>query len=297
MDIEALQTFVNVAEAGGLTPAAHRLGLAKSVVSRRLMRLEAELGTQLLARTKRGASLTEAGRTLRDFAARIVAEFEAGKEAVGPAGELRGRLRIAAPVSFGPTHLAPMLAELARRYPLLHVHTNYSDRTVDLIGEGYDCAIRVGHLPASNLLAKRVGSIHGKLVASPEYVKTHGAPENPDQLIKHEALMQGTESWRFMDGDKALTVRPQGRFKADNPVALAAAAVAGLGLGYLADSVVDEHIRRGALVPVMRRFPPQPAGIYVVRPQTQHVARKIRVLMELLSDWCSRDDQRSKEGR
>lgn len=282
MNIEELQTFVEVADAGGVSPAARRLGVAKSVVSRRLLRLETELGILLLARTTRGAALTEAGVAFRDHAARIVSEYEAATDAILPAGELRGRFRIAAPISFGPTHIAPVLAELAKRHPLLELQACYSDRTVDLIGEGYDCAIRVGHLPSSTLIARRVGSIHGKLVASPAYVAAHGAPETPDELPDHQSLMQGTESWRFMDGDKAITVRPQGRFKADNPIALAAAAVAGLGLGYLSDSVTDEHVERGALVPVMVRFPPQPAGIYVVRSRSQHPTRKIRALIDLL---------------
>jgi DNA-binding transcriptional LysR family regulator len=285
LDIEEFQTFVEVADAGGVSPAARRLGVAKSVISRRLQRLEAQLGAQLLARTTRGAALTEAGTAFRDYAARIVAEYEAATDAIRPAGDLRGRFRIAAPISFGPTHLAPVLAEMAKRHPQLHLHANYSDRTVDLIGEGYDCGIRVGHLQDSALIARRVGSIHGKLVASPAYVAAHGAPETPDELLNHQSLMQGTESWRFMDGDKAITVHPQGRFKADNPIALAAAAVAGIGLGYLSDTVTDEHIERGALVPVMTRFPPQPAGIYVIRSRSQHPTRKIRALIELLVEW------------
>lgn len=282
MDIEELQTFVQVADAGGVSPAARRLGVTKSVISRRLLRLETQLGVQLLARTTRGAALTDAGITFREYAARIVAEIEAARDAILPAGELQGRLRIAAPISFGPTHLAPVLAQMARRHPLLNIHTNYSDRTVDLIGEGYDCAIRVGHLQSSNLIAKRVGSIYGKLVASPEYVKANGAPETPTELLDHQSLMQGTESWRFMDGNKIITVNPQGRFKADNPVALVAAAVAGLGLGYLSDSVTEEHIKKGALVPVMVRYPPLLAGIHVVRPRSRHPTRKIRVLTEML---------------
>lgn len=282
MDIEALQTFVQVADAGGVSPAARRLGVTKSVISRRLLRLETQLGVQLLARTTRGAALTDAGIAFREYAARIVAEIEAARDAILPAGELQGRFRIAAPISFGPTHLAPVLAQMARRHPLLNIHTNYSDRTVDLIGEGYDCAIRVGHLQNSNLIAKRVGSIYGKLVASPEYVKANGAPETPTELLDHQSLMQGTESWRFMDGDKIITVNPQGRFKADNPIALVAAAVAGLGLGYLSDSVTEEHIKNGALVPVMVRYPPLLAGIHVVRPRSRHPTRKIRVLTDML---------------
>ncbi|WP_440224454.1 LysR family transcriptional regulator [Dokdonella sp. MW10] len=282
MDIEALRTFVEVADAGGVSPAARRLGVAKSVVSRHLARLEAELGVQLLARTTRGASLTEAGATFREHAARICNEVDTAMETLLPSGELRGRLRIAAPLSFGPTHLAPVLADMARRHPQLHVHTCYSDRFVDLVSEGFDCAIRIGYLQDSNLVARRVGPLYGKLVASPAYIEAHGAPETPDELASHEALMQGTEAWMFLDGERTVTVHPRGRFKADNATALVAAAVAGLGVAWLPDGITDDHVASGALVPVMTRYPPPPAGIYVVRPPGPHPSRKVRALTELL---------------
>ncbi len=273
---------MEVADAGGVSPAARRLGVSKSIVSRRLARLESELGLQLLARTTRGAALTEAGATFRDHAAKACKEIELATETLLPAGELCGRLRIAAPLSFGPTHFAPVLAALARQHPQLHVHTSYSDRFVDLVAEGYDCAIRVGYLQDSNLIARRVGPLYGKLVASPRYIDTHGAPEAPEDLAAHEALMQGTEAWQFQDGDRTVTVHPRGRFKADNAIALTAAAVAGLGIAWLPDGITGEHVASGALVPVMTRYPPPPAGIYVIRPPGQHPARKVRVLTELL---------------
>jgi DNA-binding transcriptional LysR family regulator len=282
MDMEELETFVEVADAGGVTPAARRLGISKSIVSRRLARLEADLGVQLLARTTRGAALTEAGVTFRDYASRACAEMDAAKETILPAGELRGRLRIALPLSFGSSHLAPVLAQLAVRHPNLQVHTLYSDRFVDLIAEGFDCAIRIGYLPDSNLIARRVGPIYGKLVASPTYIRSRGAPERPEDLLEHEALMQGTESWQFLDGTKTVTVNPQGRFKADNGVALVAAAVAGLGIAYLPDGLTDDHVMSGELVPIMTRFPPPPAGVFVIRPPGQHPLRKVRVLTEML---------------
>lgn len=282
MEIEDLQTFVEVADAGGVSPAARRLGVSKSIVSRRLVRLEADLGVQLLARTTRGAALTEAGTVFREHAARICTEMDIARETILPAGDLRGLLRIAAPLTFGPTHLAPVLAELPLRHPLLHVHTRYSDRFVDIVAEGFDCAIRVGYLSDSNLIARRVAPLHGKLVASPDYVRVHGAPETPEQLLAHQALMQGTESWRFTDGDRTITVHPQGRFKADNGVALAAAAVAGLGIAVLPDFLIEEHLASETLVAVMTSYPPPEGGIYVVRPPGQHPARKIRVLTELL---------------
>jgi len=288
LDIEELQTFVEVADAGGVSSAALRLGLSKSIVSRRLFRLEKELGVQLLARSTRGAALTEAGSTFRDFAARVCAEIDVARETILPADELRGRLRVAAPLSFGLAHFAPALAEMARRHPLLHIQTCYTDRFVDLIAEGYDCAIRVGYLQDSSLIARRISPVYGKLVASPGYVKAHGSPETPEELVAHQALMQGTEAWQLTDGDKVITVRPQGRFKADNGTALLAAAVAGLGIAYLPDWLTDEHVVSGALVPILTRYPLPPAGAYVLRSPGQHPARKIRVLTELLIEHCER---------
>ncbi|CAM4119001.1 LysR family transcriptional regulator [Bordetella muralis] len=285
MDIEDLQTFVSVADAGGVSSAARRLGISKSIVSRRLLRLETELGIQLLARTTRGAALTEAGAAFRDHAARACAEIDVARDTILPTGDLRGRLRVAVPVSLGPDHFAPVLADLGRRHPQLYIDASYSDRFVDLIAEGFDCAIRVGYLQDSNLIARRVAPLYGKLVASPGYIDAHGAPGTPDDLLVHQALMQGTEAWQFMDGDKIVTVRPQGRFKADNGIALAAAAAAGLGVAWLPDCVTYEYVASGALVPIMTGYPPPPAGIYVIRPPGQHPARKIRVLIELLIEY------------
>ncbi|VFR95643.1 Transcriptional regulator, LysR family [plant metagenome] len=282
MDIEELLTFVEVADAGGVSPAALRLGLSKSIVSRRLARLEAELGVQLLARSTRGAALTEAGATFRDYAARIGAEIEIARETILPEGGLRGRLRVAIPLTFGSTHFAPVLAEMARQHPQLHIHASYSDRFVDLIAEGFDCAIRGAYLQDSSLIAKRVGPIEGKLVASPDYIEAHGSPKTIEEIVLHQALMQGTEAWRFTDGNKVVTVRPQGRFKADSATALAAAAVAGLGIAWLPDYVTEEHLASGALVPIMTRYPVPSGAVYVVRPPSQHPSRKVQVLTELL---------------
>lgn len=282
MDIEDLQTFVAVADAGGVSAAARRLGLAKSIVSRRLLRVEADIGVQLLARTTRGAALTEAGALFRDHAARASAEIDTAREAILPTGELRGRLRIAMPLTFGPTHFAPVLADMARRHPQLQIHTSYSDRFVDLIAEGFDCAVRGGYLQDSNLIARRVGPIRGKLVASPDYIRTYGSPESPDEVAKHQALMQGTETWQFLDGDRIVAIAPQGRFKADSATALAAAAVAGLGIAWLPDCVTYQHVASGSLVPIMTRYPVPPAAAYVVRPPSQHPTRKVRVLTDML---------------
>ena len=282
LDVEDLRTFVTVADAGGVTAAARRLGLSKSIVSRRLVRLEQELGVQLLSRSTRGAVLTEAGATFREHAARVAAELDAAREALSPEGELRGLLRVAAPLTFGPTHVAPVLAELAHRHPQLRIHAAYSDRFVDLIGEGFDAAVRLGYLPDSNLVARRIAPMRAKLVASPAYLEAHGTPRTPEDLPNHEALMQGTETWRLARNGKTIGVHVHGRFKADNGAALAAAALAGLGIAALPDFLIDAPIAAGALVPLLNDFPPPEAGLYVVRPPGDYPPRKVRALIDIL---------------
>ena len=282
LDLEDLQTFVEIADAGGLSPAARRLGVSKSIISRRLIRLESELGVQLLARSTRGTALTEAGSTFREHANRVVAEIDTARETMLPAGDLRGRLRIAAPQSCSLCGFSSVLADLTRRYPRLEVNTSYTDRFVDIIAEGFDCAIQIGNLTDSNLIARRIRTISAKILASPSYIQTHGAPEAPDDLLEHQALLQGTEAWHLRDGDNIIAVHPRGRFKADNAGALAAAAVEGVGIALLPNFLTESHLKSGALVPVMSRYPVPDGGLYVLRPPGRHPARKVRVLTELM---------------
>jgi DNA-binding transcriptional LysR family regulator len=162
------------------------------------------------------------------------------------------------------------------------VHAAYSDRFVDLVGEGFDAAVRVGYLADSNLVARRIAPFRGKFVASPEYIAAHGAPRTAEELLEHACVMQGTESWRLVREGKTIAVRPHGRFKADNGVALAAAALAGVGIAALPDFLIDEHIASGALVPVLADSPPPEAGIYVVRPPGKFAPRNVRVLIDIL---------------
>lgn len=284
MNTQDLRTFVEVADAGGVTAAARRLGIAKAIVSRQLIRLETDLGIQLLARTTRGASLTEAGATFREYAAKVIADLDTARETIMPDGELRGRLRIAAPLSFGPTHLAPVLAQLGRQHPSLHIQTCYSDRHVNLIEEGFDCAIRFGRPAPSTLLSRRIAPLYASLVASPDYLARYGAPEKPEDLLNHEAILQGTEPWDFLDGDEIITLNVQGRFKADNGVAIMAAAIEGLGIACLPDGLIIDHLASGALVRVMPNYPTPVYGIFVIRPPRQHPLPKVRILTELLID-------------
>ncbi|MCX5493927.1 LysR substrate-binding domain-containing protein [Kaistia dalseonensis] len=281
MEIEDLRTFVEVADAGGINSAARRLGLAKSIVSRRLLRLEEELGAELLARTTRGAVLTEAGISFRDQAADICAKIDAAREEMSPNGDIRGLLRIAGPASVG-TYFASVLADLARRHPALNVHTRFSDQYVDLAAEGFDCGIRVGYMPDSNLIARKIGSLPVRLYASPDYIAENGAPEYPGDILKHAAITAGTNSWVFSDGDQSFTVNPQGRFRADNAYVLTEAAAAGLGILAMGAMIAEPYVQDGRLVPIMTRFTLPDVGIFVVRPPSQHTPRKVRVLIDLM---------------
>lgn len=282
MEVDDLRTFVEVADAGGVSSAARRMGLAKSIVSRRLSRLEDELGVQLLARTTRGAALTEAGVTFRDHAARMFAELEAAREEILPAGELRGRLRLAAPSSFGPEYFAPALARMAAMHPLLAVNVRFSDRYVDLVGEGFDCGIRVGYLPDSNLVARRIGTFAVGLYASPAYIRDRGEPVTPDDVADHSAVMIATEAWKFGREGRTVEVHPHGRFKADSAGAIGEATAQGVGIAALPDVIAARFVEEGRLRAIMTEWSLPSVGVFVVRPPGQHLARKVRVLTELL---------------
>jgi len=284
MNLEDLQAFVEVCEAGGFGRAGQHLGLSKSMVSRRVSRLEAGLGTQLLSRTTRGVALTEAGVEFKQHADRVLAELEAAREAMAARGdEIVGSLRVAAPLSFGMTHLAPVLAELALRHPRLEVDAAYSDRFVDLIGERFDVAVRLGALRDSSLIARQIAPIRGVAVASAAYLEAHGVPLRPEDLMGHQALLHGPEVWNFRDGRKLVTIRPEGRFRADNGQALLAAAKAGLGVAVLPTFLAGPALNAGELVPLLLDFPMPEAGLHVVRPPPAGpMTGKVRALTELL---------------
>ena len=282
MEIEDIQAFVEVAGSGGLSAAAKRLGVSKSIVSRRIARLEKSLGAQLLSRTTRGATLSEAGATFREHAVRIAAEADAARDAIAEEGKVRGRLRISAPLSFGPTHFAPVFAELASRYPELEIHASYSDRHVDLVAEGFDAAIRLGVLEDSSLVARRIITFGGRLVASPAYLAKRGTPRNPNELLTHDAVNRINDTWPLTTADGVIELHPRARFTADNGAALVPAVLAGLGIALLPDFLIADHIASGALVIVMPDYPMPEAGVYVVRPPGGSAPCKVRVLIDIM---------------
>lgn len=284
MDIDDIRAFVEVAEAGGLTRAATRLGVSKSVISRRLARLESGVSAQLVSRTTRGVSLTEAGAAFKAHAERMLAALDAGREAVRQdGGEITGRLRLSASMSFGATHLGPVLAELALRHPKLEVQASFSDRYVDMVGERYDAAIRLGSLPDSSLVARRIAPVLGAVVASAAYLERHGVPRTPEDLRGHAMVAQEHEVWRFLDGRRQITVTPHARFVADSGHALMAAALAGVGIARLPTFLCGPAIAAGELQVLLRDWKMPEAGLFVLRPPpAENAPAKVRALTELL---------------
>jgi DNA-binding transcriptional LysR family regulator len=282
-DLDDIRTFAEVAETGSLTRAGARLGLSKSVVSRRLARLEAELGMPLVARSTRGLSLTEAGSDFRPYAERMIAELQSARDALSRQGEATGRLRLSAPLSFGHSHLAPVIAELAVRNPRLAIDTSYTDRHVDLVGEGFDAAVRLGTLSDSSLIARRIAAVGARLVASPAYLARAGVPRTPEDLAAHETVPHHGQAWTFVRDGRRTSFRPRGRFTSDSGEADLAAVIAGLGIAAMPDFLAGPRIARGDLVTVLADYVLPPAGLYVVRPPPAEPApMKVRVLVDLM---------------
>lgn len=284
-DLESIRAFVEVVETGGFTRAAARLGVSKSILSRRVTALEADLGARLLSRTTRGISPTEAGLEFKLRAERILADLEDAREAVAQSGEsLGGTLRIALPLSFGLRHVQPVLQELALEHPRLKIEAAYSDGLVDLVAERFDVAVRLGVLADSTLVARRIAPILAAVVASPAYLDRRGRPQAPADLAEHDAVVQTGmrmgEAWRFQDGKRTITVRPEARFRADNAEAVARAAAAGLGVAMLPTFLAGTFIETGELEPVLMGFPiGADAGLYIVRPPGPPPA-KVRILTD-----------------
>lgn len=285
-ELDDLRSFVEVVESGGFNRAAKRLGVSKSIVSRRIARMEADLGTRLITRTTRGISPTEAGLEFKLRSERILAEFDEAREAVAQqAGEVVGRLRLSAPMSFGIRHIAPVLAELAKRHPRLEMEVSYNDRLSDLIAERFDAAIRIGALRDSSLVARRIAPARSVVVASPDYLARNGYPKTPEDLAAHECLIYTGRSdpdWHFGVGKRSVTVRAHGRLRTDSGDVIVGWAIAGLGISNTPTFLVGEAIDSGALVPLLLDYPTQEFGIYVVRPPGSYVPGKVRVLIDTL---------------
>ncbi|WP_271407746.1 LysR family transcriptional regulator [Pseudomonas sp. Q1-7] len=290
---EDMRVFVVVVETGGFSAAAQRLNIAKSVVSRRMSALERHLECRLFNRTTRRLSLTETGLEYFEHAQRILRDLAEAEEATrGLQRELRGRLRLAAPMSFGLKHLSPALNEFMRAHPGLEVELDLNDRYVDLVNEGYDLTLRIGRLPDSTLVARELGPCPHAVCASPAYLAEQGIPEVPDDLRKHQCLgyknRASSSQWQFLMGRewRSVVVRP--RLIANNGEVLVQAAVDGLGLVSLPRFLLEESLASGALVEVLRDFPLPSSQIYAVCPPGRRLPAKVRALIDFLVERFSR---------
>ena len=286
----AIEAFIRVAEAQSFSEGARRLNKSKSLISRQVSALEAELGVRLLQRTTRSITLTEAGRTFYEHGLRILSELEDATLSVSRLQAVpRGCLSINAPMSFGFLHLAPALPDFLRRYPEIRVDTVMNDRKVDLIDEGFDVAVRIGRLTESSLIARRLAPIRIVACASPDYLAQHGEPLVPDDLTQHQCLMNTiqvpSDEWRFIHPDgKDWAVSVNGPLRVNNGDALKEAAVKGLGLTMLPTFIVGNELRSGQLVSVLNNFVPQDIALYAVYPHSRLLSPKVRALIDFLAE-------------
>ncbi|AXS39727.1 LysR family transcriptional regulator [Breoghania sp. L-A4] len=292
-DLIDIRSLIVVLETGGFSRAAAQLGVSKSIISRRIARLEEDLGTRLLSRTTRGISATDAGLEFKARGERILADLQEARDAVQQRGDgLSGRLRLSAPLSFGVRYMAPLLAELAQRHPRLEIDAAYSDRITDIVGDGFDVALRIGRLKDSSLVARRIAPVYTAVVASPAYLEAHGTPQQPDDINRHECLIYSgatVAEWRFKAGRKWVSVHPQGRLRADSGEAILRWATDGLGLAALPTFLCSDAIHSGSLVPVLTDYPLPEAALHAVRPPGVHVPRKVRMLIDAAVDRFAED--------
>jgi len=289
-DLEGLAVFAKVAELRSFVLAAKDLELSKATISKAIARLEKRLGARLFNRTSRRLALTDAGQLLLDRAARILAEGEAAESEVhAQSASPRGLVRLAVPMSFGLREVALLLPEFLAEYPGVLVDLHLSDELVDLIGTGFDAALRIAALPDSSLRARRLRGVSRNLVAAPSYLKRHGRPAHPRELLHHACLcyayLPTPDVWRFVNkAGEVAQVRPAGPLRANNADALAPALLAGLGLAVQPDFVVGEAIEDGRLEVVMPDWSPPPIALHLVMPPGGPRPARVEVLAAFLSE-------------
>jgi DNA-binding transcriptional LysR family regulator len=280
MQLEDMRIFVATVDARNFTAAASRLSLSKQFVSRRVMALEEALGVQLLIRNTRKLAVTELGQEFYERARRILGEVEEAEQAMslrraGP----RGLLRVSAPMSFGMTHLSPLVAMFLRENDEVRFDMELSDRTVDVVGEG------IGVLPDSTLVAQKLVDVRMVACCSPGYVRRRGKPAAPADLERHACLLYGhggAVSWDFVVDGTVKGVDVHGPLRANNGELIRDAAVAGLGIARLPDFIVADALKSGQLVPVLEDFLPGATSVYAVYPQHRQSSVTIRALVEFL---------------
>ena len=292
-DLQGLAVFAKVVDARSFSGAARAFGTTTSAVSKRVAKLEERLRVRLLSRTTRRIALTEAGAELYAHAVRIVAEVAEAEDAVAKlGGNVRGTLRVSAPVIFGERHVAALVPSLLAAHPDLRIEMSVTDRYVNLAEEGFDCAVRIGALGDSSLVAVRIGEVESAVCASPAYLAARGTPKAPHDLAAHEclrfSLISAAREWRFRGPDmRELSVPVTGRLTMNSGGALLTAAIAGAGVSRLPMFLVEEALARGDLVEVLAAFKTKPSPIHIMYASTPHVPPKLRVFVDGLRRSCT----------
>ena len=285
--LENMQVFIRVVEAGGIGVAAEQMGLAKSAVSRRLADLESKLGITLINRTTRTSSLTEAGNLYYKRALHILDDVaELNVMTSDPKASLKGTLRLAVPLSFGLAHLTPALDSFAEKYPDLTLHVDFSDTHIDLVEGGYDLAFRIGKLKDSSLKARRIAPIRLIVCASPSYLEQWGTPKIPQELKQHKLLrytLNTEKNWKFLDRHgKDITLQTDAKIQANNGDFLCKMAIAGHGILLSPTFITWEAVAKGQLVPILEHYTVRPSTAYAVYPQTRYLSQRARYLIDHL---------------
>ncbi|MCW0920944.1 LysR family transcriptional regulator [Pseudomonas sp. RG1] len=286
---EDMRIFCQVMDSGSFTAAADQLGLSKQFVSRRLMQLEERLGVRLLNRSTRRLDVTPLGQSYYESALRLLGEVEQVEQGIaGETAEPRGTIRLSAPLSFAVAHLGCLLPLFLQRYREVTVEVDLSDRPVDLLGEGYDLALRIGVLEDSTLIARRIASIERVYCVSPAYLAERGTPLKPEDLHSHDCLPYGhgrSVQWRFNEAPgKPLLINVTGRMRVNNGELLRDAAVQGMGITYLPTFIVGAALKDGRLVPVLDDLRPEPLTLSAVYPQHRQASRPVQALVEFLRE-------------
>jgi len=293
-DLIGLAVFAKVAEMRSFARAAEELKLSKATVSKAVGRVEARLGTRLFNRTSRRLALTDAGQTLVARAAAMLAEGEAAEsEALSQSASPRGLVRLAAPMSFGVLYVAPLLPDFFRAYPDVSIDLHLSDAQVDIIGDGFDAAIRIAALPNSSLVARRLCDMPIHLVAAPTYLKARGNPNHPLQLSEHVGLGYSYQlthdTWRFRKkSGEVATVRPQGPLRANNGEAMLPSLVAGIGLGVLPEFMVRDALKSNELEIVLPEWSLPMSAVHWVTPPGGPRPKRVDVLADFFAERLAR---------
>ena len=283
--LAAMQVFVTTVDLGSISAAADELALSSQLAGKQIRALETSLGVKLLNRTTRRQSLTDEGRLFYERARNILTEMDAAQAQIDESrSQPRGRLRISAPITFGSRALAPRLTRFMMEYPEVTVELSRTNRTVDLIDEGFDIAFRTGDLPDSGLAARRLAPHRLLLCAAPDYLKRCGTPRRPQDLRKHECLVFAHTSmrtqWSFKGPDGPATVPIAGRFSTDSGEALRAAAVAGLGIILQPSELLAEDIESGRLTKLLSKYEPDPRPLHALYAPDRRMTPKLRSFLD-----------------